>query len=121
MYITQQIRARTSGNANLDIGEIWASGTIDIRLFARMKKNSDARKGANGSPFGPTTSRAMPSRTSEEPDSPMNWSFPGTIDGLRTDAMRKASIPIVAIHRMIVIRVISKGIPNSENEAIGSG
>ena len=38
---------------------------IAIRLFARMKKNSEPRKGANGSPLGPTTSRAMPSRTSE--------------------------------------------------------
>jgi hypothetical protein len=36
-----------------------------MKLFARMKKNSEARKGAKGRPLGPMTSRAMPSRTSE--------------------------------------------------------
>ena len=36
-----------------------------IALFARMKKKSEARNGANGRPLGPITSRAMPSRTSE--------------------------------------------------------
>src|SRR3954453_712675 len=121
MYITQQMRASVSGNANFDIGEICANGTIDIRLFARMKKNSEARKGANGRPLGPTTSRAMPSRTSEQPLAPRDGSLLGTIDGLRTVATRKAMIATVAIQRMSVMRVISKSTPRTEKCHRGSG
>src|SRR3712207_8245580 len=49
-----------SSDLNFDIGEICANGTMAMKLFARMKKNSAARNGANGRPLGPTTSRAMP-------------------------------------------------------------
>jgi hypothetical protein len=63
--MTQQITASTSGIANFEFGEICANGMMLIALFARMKKNSAPRNGANGRPLGPMTSRAMPSRTTE--------------------------------------------------------
>ena len=74
----QTIRARPSGMAIFDVPGSCSGGTMPMRLFIAMKKNSVARNGTKRRPSLPMVSRPMPLRTKPYADSPTNCSLPGT-------------------------------------------
>jgi hypothetical protein len=51
----------------------------------------------------------------------MYWSLSGTTAALRAASTSSVRIAAVAIHMMIVIRVISKSMPRTENSATAGG